>query len=212
MSNYWGNILFQRMLKSDSLRAALDSKIEEYRTALSAELLSKKARQYASVVEQYAYSYPDNEYMLLTQSQYEEMLGKLPQEVENNYALYKQSLEKPMPFFIAKPEKNSDGIKFAWDTSYDFNEETITYSLEVANDYSFLNPIIKEEGLFVPEYTYQGNLPAGQYFVRVKAVNESGNEQGAFDYYVTGDNVKQYAVKCIYVLDDGSIVEDIYEE
>lgn len=212
VSNYWGNVLFQRLLKSDVLRGALDDKIEEYRGILSEELLREKAQQYASVVERYAYSAPDNEYMPLTKAKYEDMLEHLPQEVEENYVLYKQSLEEPMPFFIATPEKTLDGIKFVWDTSYDFDEETISYTLEIDDDYSFSSPIIKEDGLFVPEYLYEGNLPAGQYFMRIRAVNESEYEQYAFDYYVTADSVKEYGVKCFYVLGDGSIEEETYEE
>lgn len=212
VSNYWGNVLFQRLLKSDVLRGALDDKIEEYRGILSEELLREKAQQYASVVERYAYSAPDNEYMPLTKAKYEDMLEHLPQEVEENYVLYKQSLEEPMPFFIATPEKTPDGIKFVWDTSYDFDEETISYTLEIDDDYSFSSPIIKEDGLFVPEYLYEGDLPAGQYFMRIRAVNESGYEQYAFDYYVTADSVKEYGVKCFYVLGDGSIEEETYEE
>lgn len=212
VSNYWGNVLFQRLLKSDVLRGALDDKIEEYRGILSEELLREKAQQCASVVERYAYSAPDNEYMPLTKAKYEDMLEHLPQEVEENYVLYKQSLEEPMPFFIATPEKTLDGIKFVWDTSYDFDEETISYTLEIDDDYSFSSPIIKEDGLFVPEYLYEGNLPAGQYFMRIRAVNESEYEQYAFDYYVTADSVKEYGVKCFYVLGDGSIEEETYEE
>lgn len=212
VSNYWGNVLFQRLLKSDVLRGALDDKIEEYRGILSEELLREKAQQYASVVERYAYSAPDNEYMPLTKAKYEDMLEHLPQEVEENYVLYKQSLEEPMPFFIAIPEKTPDGIKFVWDTSYDFDEETISYTLEIDDDYSFSSPIIKEDGLFVPEYLYEGDLPAGQYFMRIRAVNESEYEQYAFDYYVTADSVKEYGVKCFYVLGDGSIEEETYEE
>ena len=54
-------------------------------------------------------------------------------------------------------------------------------------------------------------LPAGQYFIRVTAQNESGYSQTAFDYYVT-DIGKHYGVKCFYVLEDGTVEEDVYEE
>ena len=52
---------------------------------------------------------------------------------------------------------------------------------------------------------------AGQYFIRVRATNEEGKTQDAFDYYVT-DEGKQYGMRCIYVTEDGQIEEDIYEE
>ena len=212
ISNYWGNVLFQRIFKSDTLRSDLNEKIEEYRGILTEELLSEKANQYAEVVKQYAYSSPDLQYMPITQAQYADMLNYLPSEVERNYQLYLESLVSPMPFFIGLPQKQETGLKFNWNSSYDFGEETITYTLEIDDDYSFSNPIIREEGLFVPEYDYSETLPAGQYFVRVKATNESGYEQYAFDYYVTSESIKKYGVLCFYVLEDGTIVEDTYEE
>ncbi len=212
ISNYWGNILFQRVLKSDTLRAALDEKIEEYRGVMTEELLSQKARQYAEVVEKYAYSYPDSEYMPVTRAQYDELVEDIPSEVERNYTLYQQTLDEPMPFFIGTPEKTDEGIVIGWDASYDLNEESVSYTMELADDYSFTDPIVKEEGLFVPEYKWDEELPAGQYFVRVRAVNQSGREQYAFDYYVTSESKKLYGIKSFYVLEDGSIVEDIYEE
>lgn len=212
ISNYWGNVLFQRIFKSDTLRSDLNEKIEEYRGILTEELLSEKANQYAEVVKQYAYSYPDLQYMPITQAQYADMLNYLPSEVERNYQLYLESLVSPMPFFIGLPQKQETGLKFNWNSSYDFGEETITYTIEIDDDYSFSNPIIREEGLFVPEYDYSETLPAGQYFVRVKATNESGYEQYAFDYYVTSESIKKYGVLCFYVLEDGTIVEDTYEE
>lgn len=212
ISNYWGNVLFQRVLKSDTLRAALDEKIEEYRGLMTEELLSQKARQYAEVVEKYAYSYPDSEYMPVTRAQYGELVEDISSEVERNYVLYQQTLDEPMPFFIGTPEKTDEGIVIGWDASYDFNEESINYTVELSDDYSFSNPIVREEGVFAPEYKYSGELKPGQYFVRVKAVNQSGREQYAFDYYVTSESKKLYGIKSFYVLEDGSIVEDIYEE
>ena len=211
ISNYWGNVLFQRIFKSDILRSDLNEKIEEYRGILTEELLSEKANQYAEVVKQYAYSSPDLQYMPITQAQYADMLNYLPSEVERNYQLYLESLVSPMPFFIGLPQKQETGLKFNWNSSYDFGEETITYTIEIDDDYSFSNPILREEGLFVPEYDYSETLPAGQYFVRVKATNESGYEQYAFDYYVTSESIKKYGVLCFYVLEDGTIVEDTYD-
>ena len=53
-----------------------------------------------------------------------------PFRVEQNYELYKESLEKPMPFYIGKPVIKGNILKFNWDASYDFDAETITYTVE----------------------------------------------------------------------------------
>ena len=54
-------------------------------------------------------------------------------------------------------------------------------------------------------------LSAGQYYVRVKAKNDSGYEQYAFEYIV-GDNGKMYGMKAFWVMEDGTVLEDNYEE
>ncbi len=212
VSNYWGNVLFQRILKSESMRDKLDEKIVELKEIITEEKIASMAESYRSVVEDYAFEYPDVEYMPCTKEEYDELCNLISTEVERNYERYLETLEEPMPFFIGVPQENGGNIEFVWDNSYDFNEETVLYTFELAGDYSFADPIVSEEGLFLPEYTYEGTLEPGQYFVRVKAVNESGEEQYAFDYYVTADSLKVYGVKCFYVLPDGSIEEDTYEE
>ena len=62
----------------------------------------------------------------------------------------------------------------------------------------------------IPMATF-ATLPAGQYFIRVKAQNESGKTQYAFDYYHI-DQGKIYGTKCFYIDENGQVVEDIYVE
>ena len=115
-----------------------------------------------------------------------------------------------MPFFIGVPVIEDNKLKLAWDVSYDFDAEDITYTVEVAKDYLFQDVIYQNTTLTVPEA--EMDLPnAGQYFVRVRATNTSGKTQDAFDYYVT-DEGKHYGMKCFYITEDNTVEEDIYEE
>lgn len=210
VSNYWGNILFQRILKSDTLRAELDAKIQEYRGILTEEKIASMVEEYAAVVGPYAYSDPDYAYEPYTKEEYEKLCGLMPSETERNYEHYLRTLKEPMPFYIGVPKVTAGETRFVWENSYDFGEEMILYDFELATDYSFAAPLVHETGIFIPEYVYEGVLEPGQYFIRVKAVNESGYEQYAFDYYMS--EYKNYGIKCFYVMPDGSIEEDVYEE
>lgn len=212
ISNYWGNVLFRRVLMDNELRAGLDDKIEEYRNIITREKLEKMIDIYAPVVRKYVYAYPDSEHMPLTGGQYEAFIKALPDEVENNYRLYKLSLKSPQPFFIGIPQVTDEGMYFAWDASYDFQVQDIYYTLELAKDYTFEKPVLRVEGLFATEYLYEGELEPGQYFMRMTAKNESGIEQRAFDYYVASGNQVIHGVKCFFVMPDGSVQEDVYEE
>lgn len=210
ISNYWGSVLFQRCLKSDDFRARLDQVMGEMKTYLSAERITQMADQYAAVVRPYLERMPDQMYEPLTPEQYELVRAAIPGEVEQNYQLYKESLEKPMPFYIGTPRIENGKLIVNWDASYDFDAEDITYTAEIARDYAFNQVIFREEGLLIPEISTEIPEP-GQYFVRVRATNASGWTQDAFDYYVT-DEGKQYSMVCFYVQPDNTIGVDTYEE
>ena len=210
ISNYWGNILFQRCLKSRSFREKLNDAILDLREYLNKDMLTSKIEGYKNVLKPYLYSMPDAEYEPLTSEQYDQIASVIPDEIEKNYQLYLESLEAPMPFYIGVPSIDGSKLKFNWDVSYDLDAEDITYSVEVARDYLFQDVIYQNTTLTVPEA--EMDLPnAGQYFVRVRATNTSGKTQDAFDYYVT-DEGKHYGMKCFYITEDNTVEEDIYEE
>lgn len=210
ISNYWGNILFQRCLKSRSFREKLNDAILDLREYLNKDMLTSKIESYKNVLKPYLYLMPDAEYEPLTSEQYDQIAASLPDEIEKNYQLYLESLETPMPFYIGVPTIDGDKLKFNWDVSYDLDAEDITYFVEVARDYLFRDVIYQNTTLTVPEA--EMDLPeAGQYFVRVRATNTSGKTQDAFDYYVT-DEGKHYGMKCFYITEDNTVEEDIYEE
>lgn len=210
ISNYWGNVLFQRVLRSPKYRTILNDKIEEYRKIITKEKLTNMIAGYEKITSYYRDQLPDILVAKVTDKKYQEICEKIPDEVELNYEDYKKSLECPMPFFILDPHEEDGKQIINWDVSYDFDNEDVTYKFELARDYTFKNPIIKEENLELPEMEL-GDLEPGQYFVRVTSKNESGYEQQAFDYYDV-DSDKIYGVKCFYVLPDGTIQGDDYDE
>ena len=210
VSNYWGNILFQRCLQSDDFREELDAAILDVKSYLSEERISGMIQAYRTVTQAYLKKMPDQMYAPLTDAEYETIASAIPSEVEQNYKLYKESLKKPMPFYIGVPTIEGNTLKFNWDASYDFNAEDITYTVELAKDYQFKEIIYRQDKLLIPEA--QTTVPAdGQYFLRVRATNASGKTQDAFDYYVTDDG-KNYGMKCFYITGGTNVEEDIYVE
>lgn len=210
VSNYWGNMLFQRALRTSLFREALDAAVEDLYAYLSPDRINSMAQQYSAIVKPYIYSMPDIQYAPLTSSEYDAIAAGLSQEIQTNYQSYKDSYNKPMPFHIWPPLEENGQFLYQWDTAYDFNAETVTYTFELATDYAFRNVLIRQEGLLIPEV--RGDvLPAGQYFIRIIAKNSSGYEQYAFNYYVI-DSGKVYGTKCFYVMQDGTVLEDEYVE
>ena len=148
--------------------------------------------------------------MPITPTEYDTVASALIGEVKSNYENFKKSYEKPMPFYIGTPTPADGRLSLVWEASYSFDVESIAYTFELARDYSFIDPIVKETGLALPGIEFDA-LPKGQYFIRVTACDESGDTQTAFDSYIT-EAGKVYGTKCFYVDADGQIVEDVYVE
>lgn len=210
VSNYWGNVLFRRCLQNAGFREKLDEAIEELSDYFNEERIEEMVERYRGITEQFIWQMPDIVNEPLTPTEYDAVAENLAEEIEENYELYEDSWNYPMPFYIAVPQSSNGILQLNWEVSYDFDAEDIRYTVELARDYAFRNVIFKQENVVLP--SAQTTLPAaGQYFVRVRATNESGYTQDAFDYYVI-DSGKVYSTKCFYIEPDGSIVEDVYEE
>ena len=154
---------------------------------------------------------PDIQYLPDTLQERREIIEQFPYEVEENYRQYLKSLENPQPFYIGTPEFTPDGLNIAWDIAYDFQNQDITYTVDLAQDDLFEKMIYHEEGIHFPKVTIRDEMGQGKYFVRVMATDSDGNSQYAFDSYIS-DRGKEYGVKCFYIMEDGSIVEDEYIE
>lgn len=212
ISNYWGVVLFQRMYKNEEFRNGLTQTIETLRTQyLTEDKINSLVNTYRNTVKPYVYSMPDVMHAQLTEAGYEIVADGIAGEIEQNYQTYLESLEKPMPFFIAVPVQENGQLHLSWDASYDFDNENIMYTIELATDFLFQNIIYSQQNVRIPQADIAA-LPEGQYFLRIRATNESGYTQDAFDYYVAEDSYKIYSTKCFYVLADGTIGEYIYDE
>ena len=210
ISNYWGNVLFRRCLQTASYREALDTAVQELHDYLNADRIEEMTAHYRTITEQYIWQMPDMEHLPLTRTQYDMVAKALPEEIEENYQQYPEGYHYPMPFYIGLPRIANGQLQLNWDTSYDFNAEDISYTVELARDYQFRQMVYREEHVVLP-MTQTAVPAAGQYFIRVRATNTSGYTQDAFDYYVI-DSGKVYGVKCFYIQPDGTVVEDTYEE
>lgn len=210
VSNYWGNVLFKRCLKSEFFREELSKAVDDIFAQLCDGRVEEYANTYAALLKPLIYVGRDALQMPVTPEQYDIIATTLVDEIKANYQRFKDSFEKPMPFYIGVPQKNDSNISLIWEASYTFDAETITYCFELAKDYTFADPILKIEDLKIPSIEFE-HLPEGQYFIRVRAYDAGGQSQTAFDSYVTGEG-KIYGTKCFYVDAKGQIVEDVYVE
>ena len=204
VSNYWGNVLFQRMLKDEDIQKELDEKVTAMKQYLD-EKLPAMIDFYSTVAKSFAYSEPDVEHELLTSDQYDQMLAAEKAAVGQYYQAYLDSLQKPMPFFTGKPVNNGTSWHFAWETSYDLQAQNISYTFALSQKASMDAPLIRQEGIYTSEFDWQGTLAPGQYFIKVDAEDVDGNAQGTFDTYIDNEGVTYPGVLTFFVAADGTV-------
>ena len=208
--NYWGNVLHKRVLQNDTYRAMLTEKINKLKAdIITEEKITKMADAYALVAKPYIYATPDVTYAPALYEEYDKIVEHIYDYIERNYENYLQTLEEPMPFFLGTPYIEDGKLSFNWDSSFDFDEENVTYQFELSKGYQFLDTIYSEETI-IPGVKMD-TLEPGQYFVRVTATNEAGYSQCAFDRYEAEDETA-YGVMCFWVTEDGKIARDTYVE
>ena len=112
-------------------------------------------------------------------------------------------------FNVPNASRTSKGIPIVNLLTLEKGEQIKTLQ-PVPKDYKFNEIVFRQDNIQIPEA--ETTVPAdGQYFVRVRATNASGQTQDAFDYYVTDDG-KNYGIKCFYITGGQNVEEDIYEE
>lgn len=207
MSQFLHIVLFNRIFQEEQYREALTDAIEDLRANyLDYETVNEKVQAYAELVKPFVYRMPDLENVRADEDQYDEVTAHMAEEVEENYGYYLESLKKPWPFYIATPRAEGDQLSVSWEISYDINEENIEYEFVLASDYRFENVLYQVENIWLPEVSCPLPEP-GQYYVRVRARNESGYEQDCFDYWSVDEYGKFYGAKAFQILEDGTITD-----
>ena len=205
---YTDSVLFRRILQDEACRSELDMAVRDLReNYLTQENLQEKMAEYAEAIQEYVYALPDRTFARVTESDYEILLGEMAGEVEENFQAYNESMNAPWPFHILAPSVSGDSITLSWEEAYIFQGEEAVYTVELGEDYTFQNPILSEQ---VTGTSYSASaLPAGQYFLRVRA---SGGDvdQDAYEYYHTEAGSTVCSTMCFYVQTDGSIAVSAY--
>ncbi|WP_029230875.1 CotH kinase family protein [Butyrivibrio sp. VCB2006] len=207
VSNYWGNVLFQRCLKSKEFRQQLDAAVQDIRSHMTRERIKELSDDYSKIILPYLYSDPDVGFAPLTEDMYNEVVASLPDLVDVYYQQYLDSLDKPMPFFIGTPQMVGVKINYTWDASYDFDQEDIVYKVVVARNLECTDIVTSYEGNWTS--FSEPYLEPGQYFIKASARNQSGKVQDAFDTIET-ENGKEYGIMCFYVNLDGTVTRSEY--
>jgi len=206
VSNYWRVVLHNRVLRVEEYRQLLDNKVKQLLSFLAPDRISEMLSAYKSVTDVYVSKLPDQYYLPGSLEEYEEIYERLPDDIQENYRLYLQSLEKPMPFNLRTPQLSTDGLTLNWEPAYDFKSDEITYHVQVSSVWTF-DSVIYDETVVNLTSLKTGPLEPGEYFWRVIATNKLGKTQLPFDAYVDVDGGVHQGIRQFFVAPDGQVLE-----
>jgi len=206
MTQFVVTVLFRRLFREEEYREALDAAVNDLmENYLTREKVEKRVSDYGNIVKQYLFSEPDSRYgSVRTLEEYELLADSVYPEIEENYARYKESLQKPWPFFVGMPVVEDGELSVSWDAAYDLDGERITYRVILARDYEFTDVVFRADGLWIPNVSF-GAPEAGEYYLRVQAVNESGYVQECFDYIAVDGVGKVYGTYAFSIDERGKV-------
>jgi spore coat protein H len=206
ISNYWGSLLANRVLRVGKYRQKLNEKVKELKNFLTPERINSMVDSYRKISEQYMYKKPDFYYDTTPRKfrnlDYEFMSG----DIQINYDLYLESLQTSMPFFLGVPQPDGDQLVFSWDESFNYSGGDVSYHFMLGTD-SELKNILFEDTL---KNTMLIKIPMpepGAYYWRVLATNENNKTAYAFDQTWLPGGEPLSGMKYFTLNADGQVLE-----
>jgi spore coat protein H len=205
ISDYWEVVLYNRMFRVPKYRQLLAAKVEQLHKIITPERIAQLILEYRTVVDTFTHRMPDVINLGCTFDQLELIYQNMPFDTDLAYQYFLDSLEKPMPFYLDSVVKAGDSLLLSWGDAYNFDEELVYYTVEVATDWSFKpETIVFESPRQLKLQSEIPVLPEGTYYWRVTAANESGKTQMAFDQVFTDAGVHQ-GMRRFTITKDGQV-------
>ena len=180
-------ILHQRFFKIPGNLEKLQAKMTELMsTYFTQDKVSAWTNGYIPVLEKTMWLYPDLG-LLNGRVPIDELIPYIngfKGGIETNYNDFIKAFQYPSPMFVAQPTRNEDGsIHLSWDISYSYQGRTVTYKVQLANDY-YMNDILYEaDDIVENSIDADIDLEPGTYYLKVFAVDSDGNEQVSLEHY-----------------------------
>lgn len=198
VSNYWGNVLVSRFLKIPDNLKQLTEKVQAVSKIINKENTHKLLQSYYPIVSKIVKSSPDIGGLPASVGDYDKEYWGLENYPEANLQKYLKSIETPMPVYLGDAAKSNGTYSLAWENSYDFQGDDISYDFNLSYDPDFKN-IIKSRTKLTGNTFNIGKLTPGTYYWKVTVKDSKGNTQQAFDVYEDGFGNRYFGVKQLII-------------
>lgn len=180
-------VLHRRFFKIPGNLEKLQAKMTELmNTHFTQDKVTAWTNGYIPVIEKTMWMYPD--IGLLRSSvpinRLIPYINGFKSGIDINYNKFIKAFQYPSPMFVAQPARNEDGsVHLSWDISYSYQGRTVTYKVQLANDYYMKDILYEADNIVENSIDADINLPPGTYYLKVFAVDSEGNEQISLEHY-----------------------------
>ncbi len=153
ISRWWRSRLIRTWLKQEGSRELLSARIKELRESVLSDVnVNPLIENYKSVVQSYLMSSPDLENMegdnpVNKLAEWNIHTSEMSTRIATNYQNYLNQPGWPMTFWMVDSVISDNKITLRWEPSWDFEDDILVYSLEVADNPEFSNPAIVETAI-----------------------------------------------------------------
>lgn len=180
-------ILHRRYFRIPGNLEKLSQKIEELvNTYFTEEHIAEVTAGYKPVVSKTLGLEPDIELLNndMTPADVIPYIDSFYDIIQKQHEEFRHAFNFPAPFFVSKPEKNTDGtLHLAWDPSYSYQQKTVKYRVEIATDCHMQNVIYESDDIINNYEDTSEKFDAGTYYLMVYAVDSDGHEQISLEHY-----------------------------
>lgn len=194
LSAWWDNALHRRFFTTPGNLALLQAAVDEIRGKYLTDAAVRQLLDgYRPIVEPLLAQAPDLDHLDAKgagtpMQQWAAEYQRLQTVIAGNHALFLDSLQRPMPFWLAAKEKSGAlELDWSWPAPFHPQGKPISYRVEVAHAVAG-RPAFAADTLALTPAPVSGRttlslgaLPAGQYLLRVTASDADGHGRTAFD-------------------------------
>ncbi len=193
ISAWWDSSLHRRFLTEPGNLALLQAAVEEIRNKHLTDAAVKQLLDgYRPIVEPILARAPDvgnldAKGQGTPMQQWAAEYQRLQTVIGQNHGFFLQSLQRPMPYWLAASDKAGLELDWGWPAPFHPQGKPISYQVQVARPVAG-QPAFADGTLVLQPAPVSGRtllnlgaLPAGQYLVRVTASDADGNRSNAFD-------------------------------
>lgn len=193
ISTWWDSSLHRRFLSQPGNLALLQAAVEEVRNKHLTDAAVKQLLDgYRPIVEPILARAPDVANLDAKgqgtpMQQWTAEYQRLQSVIGQNHAFFLQSLQRPMPYWLAGSDKAGLELDWSWPAPFHPQGKPISYRVQVARAVAGKEAFAADTMVLQPApvsgrtQLNVGALPAGQYLVRVTASDADGNSTNAFD-------------------------------